>query len=106
MKPITVTTTGVSDSTPVIVDHHGKGEIYVQVVVSGSATYSVQQTLNNPWDTTTTVTWFDNPTAAVVGATTNQQVTYLVAPFAIRLHQTAGAGSATMTVLQSGEANG
>jgi hypothetical protein len=110
MRPITVTTTdasgGTKNSAAILVDHHGKPQISLQVVVTGSATYTVQQSLNDPYDATQTTTWFSHPDTALVAATTNQQGNYAYVPLQIRLQQTAGAGSATLTVLQAGEANG
>jgi len=110
MKPITVTTSdasgGTKNSGNIVVDHHGKPQISLQAVVTGTATYTIQQTLNDPYDSTQTVTWFNHPDSALVAATTNQQGNYGYVPLMIRLQQTAGTGSVTLTVLQAGEANG
>lgn len=106
MRPISVTTSDASadpkNSNPIIMDYHGRPECSLQIVVSGTATYSVQQTLDNPNAAGVTPTWFDYPDINLVGATTNKQGNYAYIPVAIRLRQTAGSGSATLTVVQAG----
>ena len=102
MRQIRVSTSGVSISNPVVVDLHGRPEISLQVDVTGSATYSVQQTLDNLYDTTITPVWFDHPDSNLVAATADKQGNYAYVPAAIRLNQTAGAGSAVLTVIQAG----
>ena len=102
MRQIRVSTSGVSISNPVVVDLHGRPEISLQVDVTGSATYSVQQTLDNLYDTTITPVWFDHPDTNLVAATADKQGNYAYVPAAIRLNQTAGAGSAVLTVIQAG----
>jgi hypothetical protein len=107
MHPIVVTTNdasgGTKNSNAAVLDYSGDAIVAVQVVVNGVATYTVQQTLDNLLDPTITPTWFPHPNAALVGATTNQQGNYAFAPAAIRLTQTAGNGSARLTILQSGD---
>lgn len=106
MKPNTVTSSNASGGTvysnAVVLDYYGRPEVSLQAVVTGTATYTVQQTLNNPLDTTQTLTWFDHPDSALVGATANQQGNYAYIPVAVRLKQTAGSGSVALTVLQAG----
>lgn len=107
MRNIVLTTSDASGGTKTsetgIVDRHGRPEISLQVVVTGTATYSVQQTLDNIFDTSITPTWFDHPDPNLVGATSNKQGNYAYVPFAIRLRQTAGSGSARLTILQAGD---
>lgn len=106
MRPIVLTTSDASGGTqtsPVaVVDIHGRPEISLQLDVTGTATATVQQTLDNVFDTSITPTWFDHPDANLVGATADKQGNYAFVPFAIRLQQTAGAGSAKLTIIQSG----
>ena len=106
MKPISVTTSDASvdpkNSNPIIMDYHGRPEVSLQAVVSGTATYTIQQTLDNPNSAGVTPTWFDHPDTTLVGATTNKQGNYAYIPVAIRLRQTAGSGSVTLTVVQAG----
>jgi hypothetical protein len=106
MRPITVTTSdasaGTKNSTPVIMDYFGNPNVSLQVVVTGSATWTVQQTLDNPNAEGVTPTWFNHPdTANMVTQTVNRQGNYAYVPVAVRLQQTAGSGSAVLTVVQA-----
>ena len=70
------------------------------VVVTGTVTYTVQHTFDNPWTTATPV-WFDHPTvAAVVNANADGNYAFPVA--AIKVVVTSGAGTAALTVIQAG----
>ena len=70
------------------------------VVVTGAATYTVQHTFDNPWTTANPV-WFDHPT--VVGKiSVNADGNYAFPVAAIKVAVTAGAGTATLTVIQAG----
>jgi hypothetical protein len=71
----------------------------IQAVVSGTATYSVTQTLDDP-NTVAVLTWFP-VVAALTAATTNQISAISQSPVrALRFQVTAGSGSVTFTVLQ------
>ena len=106
MKPNTVTSSNASGGTvysaAVVLDYYGRPEVSLQTVVTGTATYTIQQTLNNPLDSTQTVTWFSHPDANLVAQTVNRQGNYAYIPVAIRVQQTAGSGSVALTVLQAG----
>ena len=69
------------------------------VVASGTVTYTVQHTFDNPW-TTTNPTWFDHPTVASETASADGNYAFPVA--AIKVAVTAGTGTATLTVIQAG----
>ena len=107
MRPIVLTTTdasgGTKTSSSAIVDIHGRPQVSLQLDITGTATCTVQQTLDNLWDETITPTWFDHPDTNLVGATSDKQGNYAYVPFAIRLRQTAGNGSAKLTIIQSGD---
>lgn len=106
MRPIILTTSDASGATQTsstgVVDIHGRPEISLQLDITGTATCTVQQTLDNVFDSTITPTWFDHPDANLVGATGDKQGNYAFVPFAVRLRQTAGNGSAKLTIIQSG----
>jgi hypothetical protein len=103
MRPTRVTTTGVQASNPVVLDVYGLPQVSLQVAVNGAATFTVQQTLDNPLTTPPAqLNWFPHPDATLVGATGNVQGNYAFLPLALRLNQTAGAGSAVLTVIQAG----
>lgn len=106
MSPITVSTSdasgGAVDSAPAVLDYYGRPEVSLQVVVTGTATYTVQQTLDNLLKEGVTPTWFDHPDTGLVAASTNAQGNYAYIPAAVRVRQTAGSGSVALTVLQAG----
>lgn len=87
---------------PIILDVHGRPDVSLQVVVSGTVTWTLQQTLDNLWDISNP-TWFSHPDANMVAQTVNRQGNYAYIPSAVRLLITSGTGSATLTVLQSGD---
>lgn len=102
MRPIRVTQTGVGNGAPMIVDRNGRPEISLQIVTTGTVTYTVQQTLDDLENSAITPTWFVHPDANLVAATSSQQGNYAYVPAAVRIAVTAGTGSATLTVLQAG----
>lgn len=106
MRPSVVTTSNASvttqNSNPVVLDYYGRPEVSLQVVVTGSATWTVQQTLDNVLDSTVTPTWFSHPDTNMVAQTVNRQGNYGYIPAAVRLQQTAGTGSAVLTIVQAG----
>lgn len=94
---------GTSGVTPTIpIDIHGRPEISLQVAVSGSATWTIQQSLDNPWENTN-LTWLDHPDANLVTQTVNRQGNYAYVPAAVRLKITSGTGTAKLTIIQSGD---
>lgn len=99
MKPITVTQTGAGNSAAIPLDYYGRPEIALQVVVSGTVNYTVQQTLDDP---AASPTWFDHPDPALVAASANAQGNYAYLPRALRIVVNSGTGSAALTVLQAG----
>jgi hypothetical protein len=102
MRQIVVTQTGAGNSVPIPVDIHGRPDISLQVTVSGTVNWTVQQTLDNPF-TTAAPTWFNHPdTSNMVAQTAGRQSNYGFVPAAIRLVVNSGAGSATLTIVQSG----
>lgn len=78
--------------------------ISLVAVVTGVATYSVQFTLDDVYSPTfdpASATWIDVDTqSGIVNA--NSQGTIISPVSAVRLHQTAGAGSVALTVQQAG----
>lgn len=100
MRPIIVTQTGAGDGAPMVLNIHGRPEVSLQVTVTGTVNYSVQQTLDDPADAG--ATWFDHPDTNLVAATTNKQSNYAYIPRAVRIKVNSGAGSAKLTVIQAG----
>lgn len=111
MQAKTVTTSdasgGQKDSSLVRFDDFGPSNISIQCNVTGSATYTVQSSLDDPNDPVNPVavgsmTWVNSSDTAVVAATATAQSNFLFAPKFARVIQTAGAGSVSATFLQSG----
>lgn len=101
MRPTRVTQTGAGTSAPVIVDIYGRAQVQLQVAVVGTVNYTVQQTVDNLWDTAITPTWLEHPDPNIIGATTSQQSSCAQPPFALRIVVNSGTGSATLTVISS-----
>ena len=104
---ITVGTSGVASSQWVMLDHWANAQTAVQAVVSGTANYTIQQTLDSTNSTTapvapTSVTWFSSADAAVVNATASAQSSYAYSPTMVRVTLNSGSGSVTVKLVQFG----
>jgi hypothetical protein len=102
MRPIVLTQTGAGTTQAAPLDIHGRPEISLQVGVTGTVNFTVQQTLDNPFDSSITPVWLDHPDANLVGATADVQGNYAFVPAAVRLVVNSGAGTARLTIVQSG----
>lgn len=101
MRPITQSKTGVGATTAVPMDHYiSPFNVGFGVVVSGVVTYTVQHTFDDVFNTSVTPTWFNHP--VIASQTTSQDGNYAFPVTAIRLNVTAGAGTATITLVQAG----
>ena len=109
MRPIVVTTSdasgGTKNSNSAVLDYYGRPEVALQVVVTGTVNYTVQQTLDNVLDATVTPTWFSHPDANMVAQTVSRQGNYAYIPTAVRIQQTSGSGSTRLTIVQAGLRN-
>jgi hypothetical protein len=108
MRPIVVTLSdasgGAKNSDPIPLDIHGRPDISLQVQVTGTANWTIQQTLDNPFTTPAgSLTWVNHPDANMVGQSVTRQGNYAYVPFAVRLQLTSGNGSARLTIIQSGD---
>lgn len=103
MRQIVLTQTGAGTTQPAPLDIHGRPDISLQVTVTGTVNYTVQQTLDNPFDLSLTPTWFPHPDPNLVAQTVNRQGNYAYVPAAVRLVVNSGAGSARLTIIQSGD---
>lgn len=100
---VEVGTNGIASSPPLVLDIYNKPEVSLQVAVSGTANWTVQQTLDNPFDIDSEdITWLDHPDALMVAETTNRQSNYAYVPFATRITLNSGDGSLVYTVVQAG----
>lgn len=113
MQPITVSTTDATSATtysrPVRMDSWANAQTAIQVNVSGTATYTVEVSMDDPNSPTNPVaensmTWLNCADSNLVSKSANGQGSLAVTPTFIRIKQTAGNGSCTMTVAQFGNA--
>lgn len=103
MRQIVLSQTGAGTTAPAPLDIHGRPDISLQVIVTGTVNYTVQQTLDNVFDAAITPTWFDHPDTNLVAQTVNRQGNYAYVPSAVRLVVASGSGTARLTILQSGD---
>jgi hypothetical protein len=109
MRPIVLTTVGVSTSSLARMDDWAPGPISIQCVLSGAATYSVQVSNDDPNSPTNPVavgsmTWSPSPDTLATGATTSIYTVLAQVPLFIRINQTVGASpnGVTATIVQAG----
>lgn len=103
---ITVGTTTVASSDWIRLDEWADSTVAIQCTASGTVTYSVQQTLQDPNSTTNpvlpyAVTWLNSSDAAAVNASTTIQTSYQYTPTFARVTVTAGTGSVTAIFAQN-----
>ncbi len=93
---------GALNSVAIPLNRYGSHSVALQVTVTGTANFTVQQTLDNVFDADVTPTWVDHPDANLADATATAQGNYEFAPAAVRLQLNSGTGSAKLTILQEG----
>ena len=104
---LTVGMTNTATSAWVRFDDFAPSNISIQCSVSGSATYTLQSTLDDPNDPVNptargAMTWVNTSDASLVAATTTQQSNFLFSPkYARVILTTTSTGSVTSTFLQS-----
>lgn len=106
MRPIYVTLSdasgGAKTSDPIPLDQYARPQISLQVNVTGTANFTVQQTLDDIFDPAVTPVWVDHPDTALVGATATAQGNYAYVPKATRIVLNSGNGSVKFDVVQAG----
>jgi len=99
---LTVGTNGVASSPPILLDTWANAPTALQVDVSGTVNFTVQQTLNDPNRVGySNVNWVNHPDSALAAATATAQGNYAYAPNMTRITLNSGSGSITYTVLQA-----
>ena len=99
MKVQTVSKTGTGSSDALVMNTNiSPFNVGFGVVVTGTVTYSVQHTFDDPAVGFTT--WFSHPTVAA--ETANADGNYAFPVTGIKLLVTAGTGTATMNLIQAG----
>lgn len=113
MQPTTVSTTdatgGTTYSALVRMDTWAAAQSVVQVNVTGTATFTVETSMDDPNSPTNPIaeasmTWLNASDAAIVSQSANAAGVLAATPVFVRLKQTAGDGSCTMTIAQFGNA--
>lgn len=104
---ITVGTTTVASSDWIRLDEWADSTVSVQCTASGTVTYTLQQTLQDPNSATNpilpySVAWVDSSDAAAVNANSTIQTSYQYAPTFARVTVTAGTGSVSTVFSQQG----
>ena len=106
MRPIQISVSdasgGVKNSAAAVLDYYGRPEVSLQAVVTGTANYTIQQTLDNPLEVGVTPTWFNHPDTNLVAQTVNRQGNYAYIPTAVRVVLNSGSGSVRLTITQAG----
>ena len=105
--PLTVGTSPVAGSTWVRMDDWAPLNVALQVKVSGTANYTIQQTMDDPNSAThpvalQSVAWLNSSDANVVAASSTQQSYYAFVPVFVRAVLNSGTGSISATIRQSG----
>lgn len=104
MQAQIVTQTGVGNSNVIVVTPYiSPFNVGLGVLVTGSATYTVQHTFDNPLANgfnASTATWYNH--AYLNAQTTNMDGNYSSPVQAVRVNVSVGTGSAKLTLLQSG----
>lgn len=102
MRPQVVTVTGVATSAWIPVNtKQSPFNLALGAVVNGTITYTIQHTFDNVLDPVVaagTITAFDN--SGMTAQTANKDGNYAFPVAAIRINNTAGTGSTTLTILQ------
>lgn len=99
MRPIVFTQSGTGTSAWIPLDYkQSPFNIGFGVVVSGTITYDIEHTFDDVFDPAVTPTAFKH--SVLTAQTTNKDGNYIVPIRAIRINNTAGTGSTTVTLLQ------
>ena len=104
MRPIVYSITGVGTSQVCPIDYYiSPTNIALNVVVSGTITYTVQYTFDDVFAQgydPATGNWTNHPTLTAQTATKDSNIAYPVR--GVRLTTSAGTGTATLTIIQAG----
>lgn len=99
---VKVGTNGVAASRPMFIDRYAFPQTALQVDVSGTVNYTVQQSLDNPNSVgLVNVNWVNHPDTSLASATATAQGNYGYSPQVTRILLNSGSGSVTYTVIQA-----
>lgn len=104
MRPVRLTTSGVSVSAVCPIDQYlNPTSIALGLIITAPATCTVEYTYDDVFSPTfnpATAVWFPHPTLTAKAA--NADGNFAFPPRGVRLNQTAGAGSAVLVIDQAG----
>ena len=99
MRPIAITKSGTGTTAWIPLDYkQSPFNVGLGVVVNGTVTYDIEHTFDEVFDPTVTPTAFKH--SSLTAQTTNKDGNYAFPIRAIRINNTAGTGSTTLTILQ------
>jgi len=99
MRPQVISKTGTGTTAWIPLDYkQAPFNVSVAAVVSGTITYDIEHTFDDIFDTAITPTAFKH--ATIVSQSANKDGNYAFPIRAIRVNNTAGTGSTTLTILQ------
>jgi len=99
MRPQIFSASGVATSAWIPLDYkQSPFNVGFGVVATGTITYDIEHTFDDVFNPSVTPTAFKH--ATLVSQTTNKDGNYIVPIRAIRVNNTAGTGSTTVTLLQ------
>ena len=99
MRPQVISITGTGTTGWIPLDYkQNPFNIGLGIVVNGTITYDIEHTFDDVFDASITPTAFKHST--LVAQTTNKDGNYAFPVRAIRINNTAGTGSTTLTILQ------
>lgn len=102
---VTVGTNSIASSRPVFLDTMGWPNTMLQVTVSGTVSYTLQQSADDPNVVgLASVVWQNHSDPALVNSSTSTQTNYFFTPFVSRILLNSGTGSVTYTITQAGGA--
>jgi hypothetical protein len=104
---VTIGTNGIGGSPWVMLDPWALPNVSIQLNVTGTVNYTLQQTLDDPNSPTNPVaaadvTWVSTSDTLAVAATTSLQTNYLFTPQYTRVLLNSGSGTVEATFAQSG----
>ncbi len=111
-EEVSVGTAALGSSAWVQFDRYAMAGVAIQLTVSGTANWTLQQTLDDPNQanlpegrstiTPATVTWVNSSDTAAVAASTTIQTNYMFPPAWARVILNSGTGTVTATFIQVG----
>lgn len=98
-RPTSISKTGTGTSAWVPVDYRQSvTNIGLGAVVNGTITFDIEHTFDDIYDTTVTPTAFKH--ATMTAQTANKDGSYNAPIRAVRINNTAGSGTTTLTIIQ------